>query len=196
MKANSKISSIVSAAILACLIVGGAGSAFAGTTEVHRTIQEPQAFTGECCVSFNEAISITEPATLVPVIVDWNTDYGVNVADSYLVGLSVNGGACQTLAWGPRGLADNPGPDSPYPTAASFQWIILPSDGVLVKGKNTFEVCGGGQHSTDDSISFGDNTLTAQLGANYEVFRTRRTDRRGPQMCVEQTMVMPDEDGV
>ncbi|MGA3088243.1 MAG: hypothetical protein ABSD75_06500 [Terriglobales bacterium] len=44
-----------------------------------------------------------------------------------------------------------------------FQWIILASDGVLKKGINTFELCGGGANSSSDSISIYDNTLSVQL---------------------------------
>jgi len=152
--------SIVFAAILACLIVAGAGSAFAGTNPFLRNLSD-QTFDGQCCVSFGESVSITEPATPVTVIVTWSTDYAVNVADAYFAGLSVNGGECQTQAYGPRLLADNPGSGSSY-TSATFQWIVFPSDGVLKTGKNTFELCGGGKNSASDSITIGQNTLTVQ----------------------------------
>jgi len=111
--------SIVFAAILACLVVAGAGSAFAGTNPFLRNLSD-QTFDGQCCVSFGESVSITEPATPVTVIVTWSTDYAVNVADAYFAGLSVNGGECQTQAYGPRLLADNPGSGSSY-TSATFQ---------------------------------------------------------------------------
>jgi hypothetical protein len=154
----------VLAAFLACLTMAGAESAFAANPNVVRTLSD-QTFKGECCISFGESVTVTEPATLVPVVVIWSGDYAVNVADAYFVGLSVNGGECQTLSYGARVLADNPGPGSAYSTAAAFQWVILPDDGVLVKGKNTFELCGGGKNSSSDSITIGDNTLSGQLAA-------------------------------
>jgi hypothetical protein len=146
------------AAILACLIVAGAGSAFAAAEPIYRNTSD-QTFEGQCCFSFGEQVSFNEPATPVALIVTWSSDYAVNVADAYFVGLSVNGGACETQAYGARVLADNPGTGSAY-TTASFQWVILPSDGVLVKGLNTFALCGGGKNSASDSITIGQNTLT------------------------------------
>lgn len=165
MPASKMSKSVGFAAILACLVAAGSGSALAASPHVLRTLSD-QTFDGLCCISFHESVSITEPATLVPVIVTWSSDYSVNVADAYFVGLSVNGGECETLAWGARVLADNPGPGSAYSTAAAFQWVILPSDGVLVRGTNTFELCGGGKNSSGDSLTIGLNTLSVQLGAN------------------------------
>jgi hypothetical protein len=46
-------------------------------------------------------------------------------------------------------------------SSATFQWIVAPADKVLVTGKNTFELCGGGSSSSGDSITIGQNTLTA-----------------------------------
>lgn len=156
--ASSKMSkAVVSAVILACLVVAGVGSAFAAAEPIYRTTSD-QTYDGQCCFSFGEQVSFTEPATPVALIVTWSSDYAVNVADAYFVGLSVNGGACETQAYGARVLADNPGPGSGY-TTASFQWVILPSDGILVKGLNTFELCGGGKNSSSDSITIGQNTL-------------------------------------
>jgi hypothetical protein len=158
IKATSKMSkAIVFAAILACLVVAGVGSAFAAADPIYRTTSD-QTYEGQCCFSFGEQVSFNEPATPVALIVTWSSDYAVNVADAYFVGLSVNGGECETQAYGARVLADNPGPGSGY-TTASFQWAVLPSDGVLVKGLNTFELCGGGKNSPSDSITIGQNTL-------------------------------------
>jgi hypothetical protein len=159
MKAISKINkSILSAAILTCLILAGVGSAFAANPSILRNTSD-QTFEGQCCFSFGESVTYTEPATPVAVIVTWSADYAVNVADAYFAGISVNGGACETAFYGARVLADNPGPGSAY-TSATFQWVVLPTDGVLVKGKNTFELCGGGKNSSSDSITIGANTLT------------------------------------
>jgi hypothetical protein len=158
METTSRMSkTVIFAAILGCLIVAGAGSAFAANP-IFRTTSD-LTFQGQCCFSFGEQVTFSEPATPVAVIVTWSTDYAVNEADAYFVGLSVNGGECETQAYGARVLADNPGPGSGY-TSASFQWVVLPSDGVLVKGLNTFELCGGGKNSASDSITIGQNTLT------------------------------------
>jgi len=162
-KATSKINKgVVFAAVLACLIMAGTGSAFSATNPILRVLED-QTFVGQCCFSFGESVSISEPATIKPVIVTWSGDYAPNSADAYFVGLSVNGGECTTVGYGARVLADNPGPGSTYSTAASFQWMVLPSDGILVKGTNTFELCGGGKNSADDSLTIGLNTLAVEL---------------------------------
>jgi hypothetical protein len=156
VKAPSKTKMVVFAVIVACLVVAATGSAFAANPILRNT--SDQTFEGQCCFSFGETVSINEPATPVAVLITWSSDYAVNVADAYFVGLSVNGGACETLSYGARVLADNPGPGSGYTTAA-FQWTVLPGDGVLVKGTNTFELCGGGKNSPSDSITIGENVL-------------------------------------
>lgn len=162
-KATSKINnSVVFAAVLACLIIAGAGSAFSQTEPILRVLADTT-FVGQCCFSFNESVSISEPATIKPVIVTWSGDYAPNDADAYFVGLSVNGGECTTVGYGARVLADNSGPGSLYSTAASFQWLVLPTDGILVKGVNTFELCGGGKNSPTDSLTIGLNTLSVVL---------------------------------
>ena len=43
-----------------------------------------------------------------------------------------------------------------------FQWVIMPSDG-LVKGKNTFLLCGGSFSMPNGIIMLGFNTLSARL---------------------------------
>jgi|HubBroStandDraft_1064217.scaffolds.fasta_scaffold622641_1 hypothetical protein len=157
-----KMQFVVFAATLACLIVAAAGSAFAATDPLLRNLNE-QTFTGLCCVSFNESVSVTETATLKPAVVIWSAGYGINVADVYNAGLSVNGGLCKVGVWGPAAIPDYElGPGGNY-SHVDFQWIIFPSDGVLAKGTNTFELCGGGVNSDSDSISIYDNTLSVQL---------------------------------
>jgi hypothetical protein len=159
MKTTTVMSkSVVFTAILACLILAGVGSAFAANPSVLRNTTD-QTFDGQCCFLLGESVTISEPATAVAVIVTWSADYSVNVADAYFVGLSVNGGACETAIYGARVLADIPGPGSAY-TSSSFQWVILPADDVLIKGVNKFELCGGGKNSASDSFIVGANTLT------------------------------------
>lgn len=157
-QAASITKAFVFAAILSCLALVGSGSAFAANPI--RTLQN-NTFEGECCFSFNETVTYTEPATITAVVVTFSTDYRVNVADEYHVGLSVNGGPCETTAYGSRVLADVPPLDGEWNSAA-FQWVILPTDKVLVKGANTFELCGGGKSSSTDSITIGQNSLAVQ----------------------------------
>lgn len=160
MKAASKMSkSVVFTAVLACLVMAGAGSASAATNPITRKLGNTN-FTGKCCVSFGESVTIAEGKTIKPVIVIWSFDYDEVVADSYIFGLSVNGGACETESWGARAIMNN---HLGGFNSTTFQWVVLPSDGVLVAGTNSFEVCGGGQGATDDEITIGDNTLTVQF---------------------------------
>jgi|SRR5580658_2748099 hypothetical protein len=162
VKVSSKTSkSVVFAAVLVSLITVGTGSAAAAADPVFRNLTA-QTINGECCVPFNATVSISEPAVLKPVVVDWDTGYGIIVNDRYVAGLSVNGGACQTGVFGADVLPDLDTLVSDSNPNVHFQWIILPSDGVLVKGINTFAVCGGGA-STGDSIAIFDNTLSVQL---------------------------------
>jgi hypothetical protein len=152
---------IVFAAVLACLIMVGTGYASAQAKPVFRGTTT-QTFNGECCVPFNATVSIDEPVALKPVIVEWNTGYGIIVNDRYSAGLSVNGGTCQVGVFGPSVLPDlitnvqDSNPD------VHFQWVIFPSDGVLIKGLNTFAVCGGGANQ-DDSFQTFNNTLIVAL---------------------------------
>jgi hypothetical protein len=159
MKLTSKTSKlVVFTAILACMLMVGAGSAFAAD-QIVREIGVHD-FTGECCILFNETVSVTESSTIKPVVVLFSFDYAEGNPDQYFVGLSVNGGTCQTESWGARALLDN---NSSNFTSTTFQWVILPTDDVLVPGNNTFEICGGGKGSSSDEISIGDNTLTVFL---------------------------------
>ena len=164
MKASSKITqSAVFAAILAGIIVAGLGTAFADPTFRSDT---PQIFTNTCpggtgCASWGESVTTTESGTLVPIVVTWSARYFVNTADVYYVGLNVNGNGCQTQIYGPLNLDDIATDPSGHFLTATFQWVIEPSDGVLIVGKNTFELCGGGDDTVPgDSINISQNTLT------------------------------------
>jgi hypothetical protein len=166
MKATSKMTkSVVFAAILACLIVAEAGSAFATnlkTTQVFRSLSSTT-LTGKCCFLWGEFVTVIEPAAVAPVTLTWSADYAIHVTDLYLVGLSVNNGPCSTLLYGSRALQDYNTVDSDGYASASFQWVVLPSDG-LEKGTNTFELCGGGENSASDSVTLGNNTLVVRIG--------------------------------
>jgi hypothetical protein len=166
MKAISNQSkSMVFAATLACLIVAAAGSAFATNlkpNQVFRSLSSTT-LTGQCCFLWGETVDITEPAAVAPVTVTWSADYAIHVVDLYLVGLSVNNGACTTLSYGSRALQAYSTGDNDGYASATFQWVVLPSDG-LKKGTNTFELCGGGENSASDSVTLGNNTLVVRIG--------------------------------
>ena len=154
---------VVLAALVASVIVG-TGPASAATLPVLRSLNT-QTFSGLCCVSFGETVGISEPSTLKPVVITWDVGYAPGLNDESLAGLSVNGGACQTAVFGADvmpayDLANDPGA---FVRHITFQWVILPSDGVLKTGANTFELCGGGATSSSDSVTIYDNTLSAQF---------------------------------
>jgi len=110
------------------------------------------------CPSFNPFVSVTEPATVTPVIVTWSADY--NTTGTSVLGLSLNGGPCN--AYGPFTLQEpqlTAGSNS-ITVATTHQWVVLPSDG-LVAGKNLFFLCGGGYEAVQ-TINIGFSTLTVQ----------------------------------
>ena len=164
MKAVSRIrkSKAIFVAALACIMFAGSISAFAvPPTQVAR-IDNAVTFTGQCCFLWKETVKITEPAVVVPVIVTWGAD--VVVDDEFLVGLSLNGGACtadgsRLIPWFAIYGADG---DVNGAVNATHQWIVFPSDG-LVKGTNTFALCGGGAFATTDTITFSLSTLAVQI---------------------------------
>jgi len=165
MKATSKTTnSLLFAAILTFLSVVGSGSASA--QQVFRT-ENAHIFKNTCpggtgCASWGETVSIDEPATVEPVVVIWSARYFANTADVYFAGLNVNGTGCQIGVYGPSDLdniATNP---LGHLLTVTFQWVVLPSDGVLrADTPNTFELCGGGGGLVKgDSINISQNTLS------------------------------------
>ena len=66
----------------------------------------------------------------------------------------------QREVYGPSNLDDiATDPKGHFPTV-TFQWIVKPTDGVLTKGTNTFELCRGGDDTVAaDSINISLNTL-------------------------------------
>jgi len=165
MKATSKITkSLLFAAILACLTVVESGSAFA--QQVFRTDQA-HIFKNTCpggngCANWGETVSIDEPATVEPVVVIWSARYFANTADAYFAGLDVNGTGCQIAVYGPSDLDDIATNPLGHLLTVTFQWVVLPSDGVLrAETSNTFELCGGGAGLVKgDSINISQNTLS------------------------------------
>jgi hypothetical protein len=166
MKSNSKMNqSFVFVAILACLIVAGSGSALA--QEVFRSNSvKAQTFKNTCingigCADWGETVSTDEPDALEPVVVIWSARYFVGTADIYYAGLDVNHTGCQTGVYGPSNLDDIATDPKGHFLTVTFQWIVEPNDGILTKGTNTFELCGGGDDTVaGDSITIAQNTLS------------------------------------
>jgi hypothetical protein len=153
---QNKRSTLLVAAI-ACLILAGSVSAFAiPPNQVARSL-ETQTVTGKCCFLFGSSVSVVEPATVVPVVVTFSTDY-LNNSEPFAVGLSVNGTGCSFYGNGSIPVFSA----TDQFANASFQSIVFPSNG-LVKGRNTFQLCGGGELTTGAHITFGFNTLTVQI---------------------------------
>jgi hypothetical protein len=151
-------------AAIACLMLAGSISAFAiPPAQVGRTFAV-QTARAVCSTSFCQeeliqpTVSLTEPATVTPVIVTWSADY--NTTGTSVVGMSLNGGTC--LAYGPFTLQEPQliaGSNS-ITVSGTHQWVVLPSDG-LVKGKNTFQVCVAG-YEEFQTINIGYSSLTVQ----------------------------------
>ena len=140
---------------LLLLVVGIAAAAFAvPPTEVVR-VEDVQLFSGACCSHWGETVTVTEPKAVVPVVVTWSTDYITSASNVFFsVGVSVNGHPC--LATGVMGGSV---PHDGTFSSLSFQWNILPSDG-LIKGNNKITLCGGSSSGTIAVIS---NTLAARI---------------------------------
>jgi hypothetical protein len=156
-KANKNTVLLVAA--LACMMLAGSISAFAvPPNQVARTVNV-QTIKAQCCVLMNPTVSVTEPTAVTPVIVTWGADY--NTSGTAQFGLSVNRGPC--VAYGPFVVQEPvliPGSNS-ITVSGTHQWIVFPSDG-LVKGRNTFQVCGGG-FGESQTINVGFSTLAVQL---------------------------------
>lgn len=144
-------------AALLCMIVAGSISALAvPPTQTFLTFTN-KTLTGKCCFNWGDTIKVTQPTAVTPVVVTWSAEYRTD--DAFYVGLSVNNGPC--IAHGPRSIdpyipADGSG------ASRTFQWIVDPSE--MVKGTNTFQVCGGGVFNNDDSILLGIRTLAVRIG--------------------------------
>jgi hypothetical protein len=161
MKAFSIVNkrSMVSAGVLVCLVVAGSLSALAVPPSQVARIMTGQTIAAKCCVPFGPTVRVTEPITVAPVIVTWSSDY--ILGNTVQFALSVNGGPC--LFYGSSVAVE---PVLPAGTVSAFisgtfQWIVFPSDG-LVKGPNTFTVCGGGV-GNPVTMNIGFDTLTVQI---------------------------------
>lgn len=147
-----KLAAVVWIIALAC------GSTMAADKAVLRSNADGT-FTGPCCSSWDESVTVYAPGNLVPVIVTWSTDYQSNAP--FIVGLRVNGGPCTMFGAGSM-TAQSPG-DGMYMASASFQWVILPGDYGLRSGPNVLTLCGGGVSGDTDRITIWGNTLLAHL---------------------------------
>ena len=143
--------------VIACLAIMVTARASAVTPNEVLRVETNSPFQGLCCFSWLEKVSVTEPDTVVPVIVTWSTDYQANGV--FLAGLSVNGGACQFFGSG--SVAATASFDNFF-DSQTFQWFIQPNDG-LVTGKNTFTLCGGALSSPTATILLGFNTMAVRI---------------------------------
>ena len=143
-----------------CLVIGLASSAFAVPPEQVLHVVGPFNLSGACCFSFNETISVTEPAKPTAVVVTFEESRVLSEGGptlSFVVGLMVNGGPCKFYGSGyiPNILEDF------IAAPKTFQWVVFPSDG-LHSGSNTFTLCGGGPFGAS-SISLQAITMNARL---------------------------------
>jgi hypothetical protein len=147
----------LSAAVV-CLIAATSVAAVAmPKTEVVRG--DFDSHTGRCCTQWDVSVSVSEPETLVPIVVTWSTDYQSNAP--FMTGLSLNGGYCTFL--GPAFIPTFNPTDNTF-ASTTLQWVIMPGDYGLVRGKNVITVCDGGVFAETDNIVLGFNTLTARVG--------------------------------
>lgn len=141
-----------------CAVLAAATSAFAVSQKQLLTVTINQSFTGLCCFSWGETVSANEATKLTPVTVSFATDFLQNTLDNFNVGIMVNGGPCR-LDLGPNELG-NFAVDGRGFMVGSFDWVVLPEDG-LFPGLNSFTLCGGGPKSTS-KITLGDNTFAVR----------------------------------
>ena len=136
-----------------CVIIAIGTLVFAVPSNQVTRVEINQTFTAACCFSFGESVTITEPKTLVPVVVTLSTDY--RSTSFSRAGISVNGHEClATAQFTPSAPADGSF------ASHTFQWVISPSDG-LIKGSNTITLCGG--MDGNGSLTLGFNTLAARI---------------------------------
>lgn len=141
------------------LLAGLASSAYAVPPRQLLRVMAPQTFTGACCNSWGETVSIVEAAKIDPVVVTWSTDFSLRNGFYVAVGLSVNGGPCAAV--GPGSFQEAFGFPDETDTRV-FQFVVMPIDG-LQKGTNTFTLCGGGLRDGSETITIGPNTLEVRF---------------------------------
>lgn len=160
MKATLNVSKSIPilAVVLACLTLASVAAFAVPTNQVHRSTSQVTV-TGPCCQNIpGESVTITEPATVAPVILVWSMEYVAT--GPFGLGISINGGGCGDYGpeWIPKATAVNGTLFFPM----TFQMVIFPSDG-LVAGKNTFQVCEGPIVNNSDTMTLGTRTLLVQI---------------------------------
>ena len=148
-------------ALLVCVIAISSVPAVAqqSTASVNRVPYQGETHTGLCCTTWDPSVTINETERIRPIVITWSTDYQATAP--FLAALRLNDGPC--TFFGPAFLpAFTPDDELTY-SSRTFQWIVMPGDYKLVRGKNVLTVCGGGTNSASDTITLGFNTLSAQL---------------------------------
>jgi hypothetical protein len=138
---------------LLVVCVGTAVSAFAVPQNQLLRKGDNPVITGTCCFSWGESVTVTEPTLVTPVVVTWSSDY--LSSNPFIVGIAVNGHPCQVPD---RWNLDSSGAIG---RSRAFQWVVLPSDG-LITGNNTITLCGGGTRDTD-ALTLGFRTLEVTI---------------------------------
>jgi len=127
---------------------------------VNRVTYQGETHTGRCCSEWEASVTIHEPEKIVPIVVTFSADYQATAP--FLVALRLNDAPC--AFYGPAFLPTFlPDSDGILYSSRTFQWVVMPGDYKLVRGKNVLTVCGGGLFSASDSVTLGFNTLTAHL---------------------------------
>jgi hypothetical protein len=159
MKAFPKVNkhSVVFGAALICLMVAGSVSAFAADAGVARSLSG-QTITAQCCVLTGLTAKLTEPIVIAPVTVTFNADY--SITGESVFALSVNGGPCLNFGSAIAAYLQHEGGNAVY--SSTYQWVVLPTDGVLVNGSNIFSLCTGG-HEISQTVMLGFRTLEARI---------------------------------
>jgi hypothetical protein len=137
----------------------GSIAAFAVPASQVARLNTIQTFNAACCVAIGPTVRLTEPSTVAPVIVTWSTDYAP--AGTLVFDLSVNGGPCAFYGSGVAPALQLASGSTSIFLSDSFQWVVLPSDG-LKKGVNTFTVCAGGVGGAVN-FNIGSATLSVQI---------------------------------
>jgi hypothetical protein len=156
-KAN-KLSIAIFAA-LACVTLAASIPAFAIPPNQAIFFEHTPNFAGVCCFSWDESVTINEPATVAPVVVRWDADYQ---SDGYQFNGIMLNGSSSCVSYGSSAVPEGEPIGGAVFTHQSYQWVILPSNG-LTPGKNTFTLCGGGAFGTAIHTHLGFNTLVVQI---------------------------------
>ena len=151
-------------AAVACLIALTSLSAQAqkfnqkSDQSVYRAVYQGETHTGLCCAAWDPSVTIREQEKVAPIIVTFSADY--RATGPVFAGVKLNDGPC--VFAGPAFLPTFSADDHTY-SSRTFQWVIMPGDYKLARGKNVITVCGGAILSATDSIELGFVTLTAHL---------------------------------